>query len=120
LPWAGGGYFRLFPGSVYRGGVQAILDRDETFVFYMHPWEIDPGQPYVRSVSASARFRHYVGLAGAYSKLDKLLDQFGSTLRLADLAAQIRREVPAAAQTPSSASYSAATGRVPSSAIGVD
>ena len=46
VPWAGGGYFRLFPAGLYRAGVRAILERDETFVFYMHPWEIDPGQPH--------------------------------------------------------------------------
>jgi polysaccharide deacetylase family protein (PEP-CTERM system associated) len=92
LPWAGGGYFRLLPGGFYRSGVRAILDRGETFVFYMHPWEIDPGQPYVRALKPSARFRHYVGLAGAYQKLDQLLDRFGGTVRLCDLAQQLGSE----------------------------
>lgn len=97
LPWAGGGYFRLFPAGLYRRGVQAILDRDQTFIFYMHPWEIDPGQPYVRTIKAYARFRQYVGLAGAYQKLDQLLGQFGGTLRLVDLAERVRRPNPSAA-----------------------
>ena len=96
VPWAGGGYFRLFPAGVYRAGVRAILERDETFIFYMHPWEIDPGQPHIRTIGASARFRHYVGLAGAYRKLDQLLGRFGGTTRLADLAARVRRPSPAA------------------------
>ena len=38
LPWAGGGYFRLFPAGLYRRGVQAILKRHRAFIFYMHPW----------------------------------------------------------------------------------
>jgi polysaccharide deacetylase family protein (PEP-CTERM system associated) len=92
LPWAGGGYFRLLPGGLYRKGVRAILDREETFIFYMHPWEIDPGQPYIRGIKRSARFRHYVGLAGAYAKLDQLLGSFGGTMRLCDLARGIERD----------------------------
>jgi hypothetical protein len=28
--------------DVFRRGVRAILDRDGAYVFYMHPWEIDP------------------------------------------------------------------------------
>ena len=95
LPWAGGGYFRLLPAAVYRGGVRAILARNETFVFYMHPWEIDPGQPYIKTVDAAARFRHYVGLRGAYRKLDQLLRQFGGTTRLTDLVSRVRRTMPA-------------------------
>ena len=98
VPWAGGGYFRLLPAGVYRGGVRAILDRDETFIFYMHPWEIDPGQPHVKTIKASARFRHYVGLASAYRKLDQLLGQFGGTLLLADLAERVRWPSPAVTQ----------------------
>jgi polysaccharide deacetylase family protein (PEP-CTERM system associated) len=97
LPWAGGGYFRLFPAGVYRGGVRAILAQNDTFIFYMHPWEIDPGQPYVKTVKAAARFRHYVGLRGAYRKLDQLLGHFGGTTRLADLAHRARLTRPAAA-----------------------
>lgn len=92
LPWAGGGYFRLLPAGLYRSGVRAILDRSETFVFYVHPWEIDPGQPYVQAVKPSARFRHYVGLAGAYRKLDRLLGQFGGSVRLCDLAEEIESD----------------------------
>ena len=56
VPWAGGGYFRLFPAGVYRAGVRAILERDRTFVFYMHPWEIDPGQPHVRTIARRRAF----------------------------------------------------------------
>jgi polysaccharide deacetylase family protein (PEP-CTERM system associated) len=96
LPWAGGGYFRLLPAALYRHGVRAILDRSETFIFYMHPWEIDPEQPYVRAIKPSARFRHYVGLAGAYQKLEQLLGRFGSTVRLCDLAQEIGKAKPQA------------------------
>jgi polysaccharide deacetylase family protein (PEP-CTERM system associated) len=102
VPWAGGGYFRLFPGRLYRDGVGAVLERNETFIFYMHPWEIDPGQPRIRAIGAAARFRHYVGLASAYRKLDRLLGRFGGTTRLADLAARVRRPCSAASRRASS------------------
>jgi hypothetical protein len=48
---AGGGYFRFFPGPVFRKGVRSILDREGVYSFYMHPWEIDPGQPRVAAAS---------------------------------------------------------------------
>jgi polysaccharide deacetylase family protein (PEP-CTERM system associated) len=96
LPWAGGGYFRLLPARMYRSGVRAILAQNETFIFYMHPWEIDPGQPHVKTVKAAARFRHYVGLKGAYRKLDELLGRFGGSTRLADLADRVRLTSPVA------------------------
>ena len=95
LPWAGGGYFRLLPIRVYCGGVRAILAQNETFIFYMHTWEIDPGQPHVKTVRAAARFRHYVGLKGAYRKLEHLLGQFGGSTRLTDLAHRVRLSSPA-------------------------
>jgi hypothetical protein len=81
---------------MYRSGVRAILAQNETFIFYMHPWEIDPGQPHVKTVKAAARFRHYVGLKGAYRKLDELLGRFGGSTRLADLADRVRLTSPVA------------------------
>lgn len=90
LPWAGGGYFRLLPGRLYCKGVRTILDEGKTFVFYMHTWEIDPGQPYVKGIRVVDRFRHYVGIGGAYRKLEQLLEQFGGTARLSDVAESVR------------------------------
>ena len=42
-------------------------------MFYIHPWEVDPGQPKIDRVSLKTRFRHYVGLNRTESKLKKLL-----------------------------------------------
>lgn len=97
LPWAGGGYFRLLPAALYRRDVRDVLDRQNSFVFYMHPWEIDPGQPRAQAVTAGARFRHYVGLKSAYRKLEQLLGEFGGALRLIDIAERVRSAHPAAA-----------------------
>jgi len=76
VPWGGGGYFRLAPFSAFRMGVSSILSKDGAYLFYMHPWEIDPGQPRVKTAPISCRFRHYVNLSGTYEKLKKLLEHF--------------------------------------------
>lgn len=75
LPWGGGGYFRLIPLAVFRPGVQSILKRDGAYLFYIHPWELDPGQPRVDTIPAFYRFRHYVNLGRTQHKVSAL---FGS------------------------------------------
>jgi polysaccharide deacetylase family protein (PEP-CTERM system associated) len=76
LPVAGGGYFRLLPYWVSRWGLTSI-NRTELrpFMFYLHPWEIDPGQPRVRA-SLLSRFRHYTNLGKCERRLERLLDDF--------------------------------------------
>ncbi len=73
LPWGGGGYFRLLPSIIFRAGVKEILNQTGCYTFYMHPWEIDPEQPRVKKASFIFRFRHYVNLGRAKSKLKKLI-----------------------------------------------
>ena len=76
LPWGGGGYFRLIPFPLFLLGVQSILKRENAYLFYIHPWEVDPDQPKVSAVSTSYRIRHYVNLKKTYSRLAKLLKSF--------------------------------------------
>ena len=45
------------------------------FLFYLHPWEIDPGQPRLK-VGLKSRFRHYTNIASCERKLDALLGEF--------------------------------------------
>jgi len=73
IPWGGGGYFRLLPGFLHLAGVKYIMRKSGCYTFYLHPWEIDPGQPRVREAKASFRFRHYVNLKGTKAKLKKLV-----------------------------------------------
>lgn len=73
LPWAGGAYFRLIPPAIYRRGVQAMLDRHGAFVFYLHPWEIDPDQPRMRQVGIGRRIRHYTHLHSTFPRLAALI-----------------------------------------------
>jgi polysaccharide deacetylase family protein (PEP-CTERM system associated) len=75
LPIGGGGYFRLIPFPIFRYGVQRIIAKKD-YLFYMHPWEIDPGQPRVRKASRQYRFRHYINLNKTHSKLARLIRSF--------------------------------------------
>lgn len=74
LPWGGGGYFRLIPYGVFKRGVLKILE-SMPYSFYLHPWEIDPGQPRVK-VKPSFAFRHYNNLSRCEARLDSLLADF--------------------------------------------
>ena len=75
IPVAGGGWFRQLPLSVIEIGLQRVLDEGIPAVFYLHPWELDPGQPVV-NVPLLTRVRHYRGLATAESRLKRLLTRF--------------------------------------------
>jgi polysaccharide deacetylase family protein (PEP-CTERM system associated) len=79
LPWGGGGYFRFLPYPVFRRGVARILGAGEPYVFYIHPWEIDPGQPRVAGLSRTHAFRHYVGLRTAERRYRSALADFAWT-----------------------------------------
>lgn len=87
LPWAGGGYFRLIPYRVFRTGVRSILRAGRPFVFYLHPWELDPEQPRVRGLSRGERFRHYLNLERAEERWSALLRDF-SWMPIQELVAQ--------------------------------
>jgi polysaccharide deacetylase family protein (PEP-CTERM system associated) len=76
LPVAGGGYFRLLPYWLSRWGLASINARErQPFIFYLHPWEVDPGQPRV-AASPLSRFRHYTNLGKCEERLRRLLAEF--------------------------------------------
>lgn len=76
LPWGGGGFFRLYPYSLYQYGIQTWLSSGKPFVFYIHPYDLDPGQPRQSHLFGLNRFRRYYGLQTAEYKLERLLKQF--------------------------------------------
>ena len=78
FPFGGGGYFRLMPFAIFKYGVKNILKRENAYLFYMHPWEIDPNQPRVKEASASFKFRHYINLAETHKKLQRLTYAFNN------------------------------------------
>lgn len=68
----GGGWFRASPYALSRA-LMARARLEGPFVFYFHPWELDPRQPRVADASLKARARHYLGLASMETKLARLL-----------------------------------------------
>ncbi|MFL1453579.1 XrtA system polysaccharide deacetylase [Marinobacter sp. GN3S48] len=78
LPIAGGGYFRLFPYWFSQWGLGSINRQGQPFVFYLHPWEVDPGQPRLK-VKWLSRFRHYNNLDVCEERLERLLKRFSFT-----------------------------------------
>ena len=51
------------------------------FTFYLHPWEIDPEQPRVKTKSLLSRFRHYNNLHKCEARLKRLLSDFCFTTK---------------------------------------
>jgi polysaccharide deacetylase family protein (PEP-CTERM system associated) len=86
LPWGGGGYFRMIPYSIFSRGVRQILRSGTPYVFYIHPWEIDEGQPRVAAsrLRRSHRLRHYVNIDRCQARWTRLLADF-AWITIADL-----------------------------------
>jgi polysaccharide deacetylase family protein (PEP-CTERM system associated) len=76
LPVGGGGYFRLFPYGWTRRGLKVLNQQEgEPAIFYLHPWEVDPGQPRLPA-SALSRWRHYTNLHKTEDRLRRMLGEF--------------------------------------------
>lgn len=77
VPVAGGGYFRLFPYWFTKTALRSINNKErQPFVFYIHPWEIDPHQPRIENIPLKSRFRHYNNLHKTQERFTKLLTDF--------------------------------------------
>ncbi|MBX3358602.1 MAG: DUF3473 domain-containing protein [Phycisphaeraceae bacterium] len=98
VPWGGGGYFRLIPYGLFRAGVRRILASGKPYVFYIHPWEIDAGQPRLTGMKRSHAFRHYVNLDRCGSRFDALLRDFEWTTVAHVLDASLAQAQPAPAR----------------------
>lgn len=75
IPFAGGGYFRLFPYWFVKLSMKKINNKGYPAIVHLHPWEIDPRQPRIKTDSLG-RFRHYLNLDKTESKLKRLLNDF--------------------------------------------
>ena len=84
IPVAGGGYFRLYPYWLSRFFYHSINKSSAPFVFYLHPWEIDPDQPRIKA-SLLSEFRHYNNLDKCQKRLSSLLIDFKFTTMYAKL-----------------------------------
>jgi len=76
LPVSGGGYFRLYPQSMSTWCLDQVNKTGAPFMFYIHPWELDPEQPRLAAGSRVSRWRHHVGIEKTEGKLEALLSRF--------------------------------------------
>ncbi len=80
IPVGGGGYFRLFPYMITRTLLKRINNKEaKPFVFYLHPWEIDPGIPKMDKAGRLSKFRTYVNLDKTLGRLGRLIRDFDFT-----------------------------------------
>lgn len=78
VPCAGGAYFRLYPYRLFRWLLRSCNQNGRPAVFYIHPWEIDPGQSR-QPLPVFKAFRHYVNLHRTLGRLRRLLADFEFT-----------------------------------------
>lgn len=77
FPMAGGAYLRVFPYQYLAWGFRRVNRREQQpAIFYIHPWEIDPEQPRMRTAGKRGFSTHYVGLRGTEAKLRRVLREF--------------------------------------------
>lgn len=71
--YQGGGYFRLFPYTL----IKRLAKQDHNYLLsYIHPRDLDPGQPMVPGLSPIREFKSYVGLKHSEKKLRRFLTDF--------------------------------------------
>ncbi len=73
---AGGGYLRILPYALTRWAIRRIngTERQPAMV-YVHPWEIDAGQPRIPA-GLRSRMRHYTNLRKMEGRLNRLLHDY--------------------------------------------
>jgi polysaccharide deacetylase family protein (PEP-CTERM system associated) len=76
-PCGGGGFFRLFPYALSRWAMRRVNRLDnQPCIFYFHPWEVDPDQPWIPNISAKTKFRHYLNLKRMEARLRQMTTDF--------------------------------------------
>ncbi|OYW46590.1 MAG: polysaccharide deacetylase [Sphingomonadales bacterium 32-68-7] len=77
LAAGGGGFFRALPYGFNRWAIRQVNRRDgRPALFYLHPWEIDPGQPRVAGAPLGPRLRHYARRGEMAARLRELIREF--------------------------------------------
>jgi polysaccharide deacetylase family protein (PEP-CTERM system associated) len=79
LPVGGGGYLRILPFWYTRYGYHQARRQGVPLIAYVHPWELDDGQPRLAG-RLTSRLRHYTNLHATGQRLRELLAlaDFGS------------------------------------------
>jgi polysaccharide deacetylase family protein (PEP-CTERM system associated) len=73
---AGGGYLRLYPLAVTCRAIEWLnRRRGQPAIVYLHPWELDPGQPTIRAGFGNT-VRHRINLHRTERRLEELCRRF--------------------------------------------
>lgn len=75
----GGGFFRLLPYELSRWAIRRVNAENRPAIFYFHPWDMDPAQPFVANAPIKSKLRHYPNLAHMAGKLKWLARDFAWT-----------------------------------------
>jgi polysaccharide deactylase family protein, PEP-CTERM locus subfamily len=78
IPFAGGFYFRALPYPLIAQGIKTVNKEGQPAIVYLHPREIDPGQPRL-TLSLKESLIHYYGIHGCEQKLKRILKKFEFT-----------------------------------------
>jgi polysaccharide deacetylase family protein (PEP-CTERM system associated) len=94
VPAAGGAWLRHLPFGLVQRAFDESTRRNVPGMFYLHPWEVDEGQPVLPGLSGVTRLRHYGGVDRMFSRVERLVatHRFTSVERALD-----RKDVRAAA-----------------------
>jgi len=72
IVFSGGGYFRLFPYFM----IDYFMRRSPYVMTYLHPRDFDPNQPMIEGLNMIRKFKSYVGIKGALTKLQEVLNNY--------------------------------------------
>lgn len=70
--FSGGGYFRITPYPF----IKKWMKQSDYNISYIHPRDMDPSQPVIKSLSALRKFKSYCGLKTAEKKIQKNARRF--------------------------------------------
>ncbi|MBR4793284.1 MAG: polysaccharide deacetylase family protein [Bacteroidaceae bacterium] len=71
--FSGGGYFRLCPYPLLK---KWSRESSDYLMAYIHPRDLDSGQPMLEGLPISRKFKSYIGLKGAEGKMRRWLNDF--------------------------------------------
>ena len=72
IPIAGGFHLRFLPYQYIRYGLNKINKENNSFVFYIHPKDLDSKMPKIKEYA----WHYYYNLKGALKKFERVLDDF--------------------------------------------
>lgn len=78
IAFSGGGYFRLFPYPLLKSWSKEA-EKNGYLLSYIHPRDLDGGQPMLEGLPLARKFKSYVGTKGAAKKLEQYLKDFRFT-----------------------------------------